>query len=112
MLENINARTRIVLVVLASALPMLALAFAGLVLVRYGAVSYYYAVSPRESHSSFAVKKLLVETELSISEIGFRIGFEDPGYFCRAFKKWVGLKATVFRMEYRQMGRAQPRPPT
>ncbi len=41
---------------------MLALAVAGLVLVRYGAVSYYYAVSPRESHSSFAVKNILVET--------------------------------------------------
>ena len=57
-------------------------------------------------------KKLLVETDLSTSEIGYRTGFDDPSYFCRVFKKWVGLKATVFRIEYRQMGRAQPRPLT
>lgn len=36
-------------------------------------------------------QKLLVETELSISTIAFRVGFENLSYFNRAFKGIVGI---------------------
>jgi len=34
--------------------------------------------------------KLLVQDNLSISEIGHALGYSDPSNFCRAFQKWTG----------------------
>lgn len=45
-------------------------------------------------------KKLLIETSLGTAEIGYRVGIEDPTYFCRVFKKWVGMQPTVFRRQF------------
>ncbi|MBY6189857.1 AraC family transcriptional regulator [Microbulbifer agarilyticus] len=40
---------------------------------------------------------LLDSSELSIGEISFQLGFEDPLYFSRTFKKVTGLSPTTYR---------------
>lgn len=36
-------------------------------------------------------KKLLENTSLSVSEIAISLGYDDPAYFCRSFKKIIGM---------------------
>jgi len=42
-------------------------------------------------------KRLLKFTSLQIGEIGFRIGFEDPSYFVKYFKRHVGNSPNSYR---------------
>ena len=42
-------------------------------------------------------KELLSETELSMKEICAQIGYSDPNYFSRAFKKNVGVTPTEYK---------------
>jgi len=42
-------------------------------------------------------KNLLVTGEHSISEIAYQLGFENPPYFSRLFKKEVGISPTEFK---------------
>jgi signal transduction histidine kinase/DNA-binding response OmpR family regulator len=42
-------------------------------------------------------KQLLRKTDLSIAEIAYDVGFSDPAYFTRMFKKELGLTPTEFR---------------
>ena len=46
------------------------------------------------------VKKLLVNTDLDVKQIGSKLGFEDPAYFARFFKKNTGITALEFRNNY------------
>ena len=41
--------------------------------------------------------RLLEETELSVEQIGYSLGFRDPGYFNRFFKRRRGLAPGAFR---------------
>ncbi|MCC7092787.1 MAG: helix-turn-helix transcriptional regulator, partial [Ignavibacteriaceae bacterium] len=42
-------------------------------------------------------KNMLVTGEQSISEIAYRLGFENPPYFSRLFKKEVGVSPKEFK---------------
>ncbi|OUS01041.1 AraC family transcriptional regulator [Flavobacteriales bacterium 33_180_T64] len=42
-------------------------------------------------------KELLLMTDLSISEIAYEVGFNDPQYFTRIFKKRGGISPSSFR---------------
>ena len=42
-------------------------------------------------------KSLLTETSLQINEIGKRVGYADPKYFCTLFKKKTGMTPNQFR---------------
>jgi AraC-like DNA-binding protein len=42
-------------------------------------------------------KNMLVSGDLSISEIAYRLGFENPPYFSRLFKKEVGISPREFQ---------------
>ena len=44
-------------------------------------------------------KRLLYNSGLSIKEISFHLGYEDPSYFNRFFKKNQGLTAGEFRLQ-------------
>jgi AraC family transcriptional activator of pobA len=44
-------------------------------------------------------KKYLKHTEYSISEIAYRLNFEDPAYFSRFFSKLAGCSPKAFRKE-------------
>ena len=42
-------------------------------------------------------KRFLVHTNLSIKEIAYETGFDDPAYFSRFFKKWNKVTPLEFR---------------
>ncbi|MEK7413547.1 MAG: AraC family transcriptional regulator [Planctomycetota bacterium] len=44
-----------------------------------------------------AAARLLRETDLSVRDIGVRCGFRDAAYFCRAFRRMVGVSPGIFR---------------
>ncbi len=45
-------------------------------------------------------KKLLIETELSVSEIAYRLGFESPANFIRSFKKIAMITPGAFKSQF------------
>ncbi len=42
---------------------------------------------------------MLVEGQHNISEIAYRLGFENPPYFSRLFKKEVGMSPKEFKSQ-------------
>ena len=42
-------------------------------------------------------KKMLSDSEVSIKEISYSVGFSDPNYFSRAFKKYEGVSPTEYK---------------
>ena len=42
-------------------------------------------------------KRLMINKELSISEIGYKLNFKDNSYFSKFFKKYAGVAAEDFR---------------
>lgn len=47
-------------------------------------------------------KRLLLFSNLNINEISFHLGFEDPSYFSRLFKKKVNLTPSEFLEKYQR----------
>ncbi|WP_299440305.1 AraC family transcriptional regulator [uncultured Aquimarina sp.] len=45
-------------------------------------------------------KELLQVSKLSISDIAYETGFNDPQYFTRLFKKRIGLSPSEFRLQH------------
>ena len=43
------------------------------------------------------IKQMLAHTELSVSEIAYRLSFADQSYFSKYFKKLVGISPVEFR---------------
>ncbi len=43
-------------------------------------------------------KDLLSNIDLKIKRIAYETGFKDPNYFCRTFKKKMGLNPTNWRV--------------
>lgn len=42
-------------------------------------------------------ERLLNESDLTVKDIGIRLGFADPNYFSRAFRKAVGISPSEYR---------------
>ena len=66
----------------------------------YDSCSRYLNVGIAEHIKNLRIteaKKLLKETDLSVREISDKVGFNDYNYFCRVFKKEVGMPANRFR---------------
>jgi AraC family transcriptional activator of pobA len=38
-----------------------------------------------------------------VSRLAFELGFEDPAYFCRFFKRQTGLSPTDYRRQAQQL---------
>lgn len=49
-------------------------------------------------------KRLLLQTDLTVSEIGTRAGYENDNYFIKMFKRFTGLTPSVFRIQHRAKG--------
>jgi AraC family transcriptional regulator, transcriptional activator of pobA len=49
-----------------------------------------------------AAKRQLLHSELSISEIGYLLGFKDPSYFSRFFRRYARLTPAAFRTQSRE----------
>lgn len=45
-------------------------------------------------------KRLLIHTENSITQVAYLLGFEDPAYFSRYFKKYHGCSPSAYIDEY------------
>lgn len=43
-------------------------------------------------------KRLLVYSDLTVAEIGYELGYEDPNYFARFFRQHVGLAPGKYRI--------------
>lgn len=62
-----------------------------------------YSMTPREYLTNIRIdhaKKLLLDSRLSISAIAHEVGFEDPSYFTRIFKKMTGQAPNSFRKSF------------
>lgn len=58
-------------------------------------------ISPWECLSRLRIQKakeLLTSTDRSITEVACQVGFDDPAYFSRVFKKMVGKSPQAFRL--------------
>ncbi|MDF2232611.1 helix-turn-helix domain-containing protein [Albimonas sp. CAU 1670] len=49
-------------------------------------------------------RRLLAYTLMDVAEVGYRLGYEDPSYFSRAFRRETGLSPSDFRAPYRAEG--------
>ena len=45
-------------------------------------------------------KKLLKHSDMSVSEVAYKMGFEYPQYFSRLFKKKEGMSPTLFKEQF------------
>jgi AraC-like DNA-binding protein len=45
-------------------------------------------------------KRLLINADISISEIAVHLNFQDNSYFTKFFKKYAGKTPEEFRKEY------------
>lgn len=59
----------------------------------HGIAEYIKALRIKEA------RRLLKETNLAIHEIADKVGFNDYNYFCRVFKKEVGIPAKKYRSQ-------------
>ena len=50
-------------------------------------------------------KKLILSTDDSFKEISYKLGFDDPAYFSRYFKKHTGITLSQFKNETRDMSK-------
>ena len=44
-----------------------------------------------------AAKELMKDPKVKMYEIGFMVGYEEPAYFSRVFRKMVGIPPTQYR---------------
>ena len=42
-------------------------------------------------------QRLLLHSNLNVSQIGYRLGFDDPSYFVKYFKKYTTISPMDFR---------------
>ncbi len=49
-------------------------------------------------------KLYLACTELSISDISYSLGYNDPGYFGKVFKKYEGMTPSLYKRSYQCQG--------
>lgn len=47
-------------------------------------------------------KRSLAHTDLTVAEIGYKLGFDDPSYFSRFFKRETGVKPSSFRLNIQE----------
>jgi AraC family transcriptional activator of pobA len=54
-----------------------------------------------QQYAILEAKRLLYVTDLSVKEIGYETGYDEPVYFGKLFKKVTGLTPLQFRQQYR-----------
>lgn len=55
-----------------------------------------------------SAKRQLLHSELSVSEIGYRLGFKDASYFSRFFRRYENVAPAEFRLSAREKYQQQP----
>ncbi len=81
-------------------------------------ISYHYLsrIFKKELDTTFAqyrnkvrmdaAKKMLKNRRLSVSQISFACGFDDPAYFCKVFKNSFGMSPTNYRSQHYSKSKA------
>lgn len=64
-----------------------------------GTTLYNYVISKKIE----SAKMMLLDTQLSISEIGFKLGYVDPHYFSNLFYSKTGVRPSTFRSQFTKM---------
>lgn len=54
-----------------------------------------------QQHSIMEAKRLLYFTDMSVKEIGYALGYDEPVYFNKLFKKLTTLTPIQFRLKFR-----------
>ena len=70
--------------------------------VFYGKIKTITGMSPSDFLRHVRMQhaeKLLTESSLSLAEVAYAVGFADPKYFSRCFKKETGMTPTDYREE-------------
>ncbi|MCC3868325.1 PocR ligand-binding domain-containing protein [Terrisporobacter mayombei] len=75
--------------------------------------SYFSRLFSKEMGDSFSnyisklkinwAKELLEDSDMSVSQISDELGFNEPGYFIKIFKKYEGVTPSVYRKYYKNM---------
>lgn len=76
----------------------------------YNKVKGLTGKSPVEIIQDFRLKKAayyLQSGQYSVSEISYKVGFSDPGYFSRSFKKHYGTSPADYMKQYRSQSQEQ-----
>jgi AraC family transcriptional activator of pobA len=55
-----------------------------------------------QQHSILEAKRLLYYTNLNVKEIGYQIGYNDPVYFGKLFRKITGFTPLQFRQKFQK----------
>ena len=73
--------------------------------------SYFSRLFSKEMGESFSnyisklkikwAKELLEESDMSVSQISDELGFNEPGYFIKIFKKYEGITSSVYKKYYK-----------
>ncbi|MDE7145485.1 MAG: AraC family transcriptional regulator, partial [Duncaniella sp.] len=66
----------------------------------YGKIKSLLGVSPSDFLRRIRMQraeKLITDTSLTFSEIAFSVGFSDPKYFTKCFKKDTGVTPSEYR---------------
>lgn len=66
----------------------------------FGQFKEITGMTPNDYLLNYKIKKAQIwlrEEELTVAEIGYKLGYSDPGYFSRTFKKFTGQSPQQFR---------------
>ncbi|MVQ40039.1 helix-turn-helix domain-containing protein [Paenibacillus sp. MAH-34] len=64
-----------------------------------GTTLYNYVITKKIE----SAKRMLVDTQLTISEIGYKLGYFDPHYFSNLFHSKTNVRPSDFRKTFREM---------
>jgi AraC-like DNA-binding protein/mannose-6-phosphate isomerase-like protein (cupin superfamily) len=59
-----------------------------------------YGMPPRQYLSGLIIRQaklLLIDTELTVQDIAYRLGYSDSSQFSKQFKRWMNLSPAAFR---------------
>jgi AraC family transcriptional regulator of arabinose operon len=62
-----------------------------------GTTIYNYVISKKIE----SAKLMLLGTQLTISDIGYKLGYEDPHYFSNLFQSKTGVRPSAFRKQFK-----------
>ena len=74
----------------------------------YGVVKEFSGVSPKEwitNRLMLEAQRKLQYSTVSVKELAYELGFNDPGYFSRLFKKSTGKSVSHYQAELQDLSR-------
>ena len=71
--------------------------------VFYGKIKALVGMTPSDFLRRMRMQRaeeLIVRSRMNFSEIAFKVGFSDPKYFTKCFKKETGMTPSEYRQKY------------